>query len=547
MNEDRLAKDDSKQRRQRFFRIGTAFALGIAIVLVLQLNVRKERERKTSRLNARDSGLPIATRPNPPDVARYDGQLLAAIHCSRCHPVPEPSHLPREHWPFMMTYMGNYLGYEETNGPFNGIVNARLIPEQPFVSHEEFSAIHDYYVRDSRSQKEMLVDQEPRSAMQQFQRYDRSPDIVHDNFMSLVHFDDITGLYYLGFGDLKKLGLYTRQGDELMVINCNSEPIHVEARPAGFRLTEIGDFDFDHTAGSVHEFLHSEGELSVNPLVTNFNRLVESHEADFDGDEIDDLLLVGFGQGEFGRVSIYWGKQPDDDSRRVTTLIDYSGALHAELYDYDADGDDDVLILTAQRRQDLWIFENAGGRSFLSHRVVSQFAGFGFNSFALADFNGDGQKDLLLVNGNNMELQTPPLRPYHGLRILLNRGGEKFESVAFFPLYGAIKAIPHDFDLDGDVDIAAIAFYPDWNATLPETFVYLENRGNLDFRPHALDNAPWGRWMTMDRGDVDADGDQDLLLGAAHIQLGVAPSVKDRYLSLIESAPSFLVLENLAR
>ena len=53
--------------------------------------------------------------------------------------------------------------------------------------------------------------------------------------------------------------------------------------------------------------------------------------------------------------------------------------------------------------------------------------------------------------------------------------------------------------------------------------------------------------MTMDRGDVDADGDQDLLLGAAHIQLGVAPSVKDRYLSLIESAPSFLVLENLAR
>jgi len=447
----------------------------------------------------------------------------------------------------MMTYMGNYLGYEETNGPFSGIVNVRLIPEQPFVSRDEVNAILDYYVRDSRSQKELLVKHEPRAAMHQFKPYHQTPKITHDSFMSLVQFDDEMQLFYLGFGSQRKLELYNTKGEELLTVNCNSEPIHVEVIPGGFRLSEIGHFDFDNATGSVHEYAHVEEGISITPLVTNYNRLVESHGGDFDNDENEDLLLIGFGQGEYGRVSIYWGKADDDDSRRVSTLIDYSGALHAELYDFDEDDDDDIFILTAQRRQELLLFENNGDRRFLSHRIVSQFAGFGFNSFALADFDGDGQKDLLLVNGNNMEIHNPPLRPYHGLRILLHRGGARFSQAAFFPLYGAIRAIPHDFDFDGDVDIAAIAFYPDWDALPPETFVYLENQGELNFRPHALDNAPWGRWLTMNRGDVDADGDQDILLGAAHIQLGIAPSVKDRYAALIENAPSFLVLENLAR
>lgn len=547
MTEDSPPKNEHSQKNRRKLRIGTAFVLAFAIVLVLQLRRRMEFERQEPGPMSRESKPRISVTPENMDVADRDGQLLAAIHCSRCHPVPKPSHLPREHWPFMMTYMGNYLGYAETNGPFSGIVNARLIPDQPILSREELIAIQEYYVRDSRPQNEMLVDPEPRSTMHQFQPYDRGPRNVHDNFISLVHFNDTTGLYYLGLGDQKKLRLYTRQGEELFEVSCSSEPIHVEVIEGGFRLGEIGDFDFDHAAGNVLEFTHGQGELSVSPIVTNFARLVESHGMDFDGDEIEDLLLVGFGQGENGRASIYWGRGTGGDAREESALINYSGALHAELYDYDEDGDNDIFILTAQRRQELWLFENEGGRNFLPHRVLTRFAGFGFNSFAMADFNGDGREDLLLVNGNNMELRVPPLRPYHGLRILLNRGGMNFKVAAFFPLYGAIKAIPHDFDLDGDLDIATIAFYPDWSASPPETFVYLENLGDLEFRPHALDNAPWGRWITMDSGDVDADGDQDLLLGAGHIQLGIAPHVRERYAALIKDAPSFLVLENKAR
>ena len=539
--------DDGRPRKLRSLRIGAAFALGIAVVVVLQLHARKERERKSPLLKAVDSKSQNATRPGAVDIARHDGKLLAAIHCSRCHPAPKPTHLPREYWPFMMTYMGNYLGYKETNGLFSGIVNTQLIPEQAFVSLDEVTAILDYYVRDSRPQKKMLVKHKPRAEMYQFQPYHQIPKITHGSFMSLVQFDDVMNLFYLGFGNQRKLELYSTEGEEILTVNCNSEPIYVEVIPNGFRLSEIGYFDFDHGAGSVHEYMRGEEGVSITPLVTNYHRLVESHAGDFDKDENEDLLLIGFGQGEYGRVSIYWGKEDDNDSRRVSTLIDYSGALHAELYDYDEDGDDDIFVLTAQRRQELILFENEGARRFLSHRLASQFAGFGFNSFTLTDFNGDHQKDLLLVNGNNMEIQDPPLRPYHGLRIMLHHGGKRFSEAAFFPLYGAIKAIAHDFDFDGDVDIAAIAFYPDWDADPPETFVYLENQGELNFRPHALDNAPWGRWLTMNRGDVDGDGDQDVLLGAAHIQLGISPSVQDRYAALIENAPSFLVLENLAR
>lgn len=121
----------------------------------------------------------------------------------------------------------------------------------------------------------------------------------------------------------------------------------------------------------------------------------------------------------------------------------------------------------------------------------------------MADFDGDGRADVLTVNGNNMEIPDPPARPYHGIRVLRQEGPLEFRERYVHPMHGAMQARAADFDGDGDLDIAAVAFYPDWEAEEPETFTYLENLGGLRFAPSSLGGEHWGRWLVLDAGDVD--------------------------------------------
>jgi hypothetical protein len=160
------------------------------------------------------------------------------------------------------------------------------------------------------------------------------------------------------------------------------------------------------------------------------------------------------------------------------------------------------------------------------------------------DLNQDGRMDLLMVNGNNMEIKNAPLKPYHGIRILLRKGERlEFEERHFYPMHGAIKAVAEDFDLDGDMDLAAIAFYPDWSLDNPQTFVYLENKGAQGLQASVPTQEHWGRWMTMDAGDFNRDGFPDILLGGAYVKHGVHSDYQEQYQQLPH--PSLMIMENL--
>jgi hypothetical protein len=117
---------------------------------------------------------------------------------------------------------------------------------------------------------------------------------------------------------------------------------------------------------------------------------------------------------------------------------------------------------------------------------------YGSNYFELLDFNGDGALDILYTNGDNVDYSFS-LKKYHEVRVFINDGHNNFTEKWFFPMYGASKAIAKDFDKDGDLDIAAITYFPDFDSTSEDSFLYFENKGNFNFQPYTIATSSLGR------------------------------------------------------
>lgn len=148
--------------------------------------------------------------------------------------------------------------------------------------------------------------------------------------------------------------------------------------------------------------------------------------------------------------------------------------------------------------------------------------------------------------GDNAD-KSPILKNYHGIYIFLTDGKANFKQAYFYQLNGAYKAIVRDYDLDGDPDIAAISFFPDYLRYPEESFIYLKNKGNLKFEDYSFPEAAKGRWAAvMDAEDMGGDGDTDIVLGSFVYFLPQSDTtgLGKKWLS---PGPSVIVLENTVR
>ena len=260
--------------------------------------------------------------------------------------------------------------------------------------------------------------------------------------------------------------------------------------------------------------LVNDGKLNfaTRVLAEDLRRVADVQPGDLDGDGDVDLAVAEFG---YDRGAVRWLENRGNLSFREHMLYASPGAIHVPLVDLDGDGKLDVVALMSQEDEEVVAFDNRGGGRFGPRRVLLGMANIDHGSSGLfvTDLNRDGRPDLLLTNGDNLEVEYPAPQPWHGCLWLENVGGGKFTFRRIAAVAGVYAAAAGDLDADGDTDVVLASMFNDWRRPGTAALVWLENDGRQNFTPWQLADRPT-HLATVACGDLNGDGRADVVAGS---------------------------------
>lgn len=479
----------------------------------------------------------IAERKQPPpslyQLSQSDldlsGEQLARGYCASCHVMPEPEVLDRTTWekvlPDMRKRMGLYLEEDfGTSLPEDEGVPDGIYSKIPFITREKWEKLQSYYLENAPdvplSQESKVA---PRVGIPGFKLEVPNFPFVRSSLTTMLRVHPKTGKLWLGhrFRALFELDP-ANQFSQLDSIPTAVAPVEIRWKEdQSFELLTMGLMDpANDSIGSVSTFVKNDGAWKSQPVFEKLMRPVQVEVADWNGDGKPDYVISQFGN-HLGKLSLHLSK---DTAFQEVILKKDPGARRSMAVDYDGDGDLDILVLMTQAKEGLVLFENTGGGKFKEKQLVSFQPAFGSSDFRFEDMNGDGKAELILVNGDNAD-QSQILKNYHGVRIFERDNSGEFEEKWFYAMHGATGLEVGDFDQDGKMDVVAIAFFPDRNQKPHQNLIYFKQEKPDSFLPFVLKEQLQDHWLTLTKGDLDKDGDEDLIVGTfAFDQLYQAPT-----------------------
>lgn len=495
-----------------------------------------------------------------PVASTLSGKELAVTHCSRCHAFVAPELLTKELWKKnVLPAMGHRLGIYNNGirpdslfdkGVSGSIArNADIFPERPILARADWQKIEQYFVDNA---PDTIPPPTRKRSIRKGLKHFRYRETLFSHQAPLTTFVKILpGKRGLVFADAKArkniLTFLTSGLKENFSIPLESTPVQFDEKQNEIYLTTAGRgmFPSDAPDGALQRWIKKDsgkGYTLANTVLSNLKRPVCTANGDLNKDGLEDIVVCEFGS-HTGQLAWYENNGKGAYTQHV--LRDKPGAITAIIKDANKDGLPDIYVLMAQGDEGIFLYENQGGGNFKEKRLLTFLPLNGSQYIELADFNKDGLDDIVYVCGDNAD-KTPVLKNYHGIYIFLNGGNAGFKQSYFYQMNGAYKAMVRDYDKDGDLDIAAISFFPDYVHYPEESFIYLENKGNLTFDDYSFPEATKGRWMVMDAGDIDADGDIDIALGSFvyFIAAGDTTGLGKKWLS---TGPSVIVLENTVK
>ena len=470
---------------------------------------------------------------NDPLIA--EGKQLAQQHCGSCHLLPSPDLLDKKTWvKHVLPAMAPNLGLEVYPG------DMYYAGRKAAISFDNWQKLLAYY--QTLAPETLTPADKPTPIVEDwavFSLEKPQSDTSQTAMTTLVAVDTIGHQLYSSDALRSDISRWDQHLKPTRFKQLRSAAVHARF----FRDNAGQEQGLFTTLGTMRAADIAKGELiqlglsgkrgaDSSAIATDLPRPLQSIPADVNKDGLMDWVVCGFGHLSGG---LYWLKQEPNHNYTKLPIKEVAGAIQATVSDFNGDGWPDLMVLFAHADEGIWLFLNDKKGGFTERNLFRFPSVYGSTSFQLVDFDNDGRLDILYTCGDNSDY-SKILKPYHGLYIYLNQGNFHYKQAYFYPINGCTKAIATDFDQDGDLDIATIAFFADFKQNPTESCLYFEQQGALQFRPHTLPVGAHGRWICMDVNDVDQDGDADIILGNFSktfiIQEGLKPTW-DTHLPLI--------------
>ncbi len=455
-----------------------------------------------------------------------EGEKLAKVYCASCHQFPEPSLLPKNVWQFgtlpnMAIYMGVKREIVKLKKPISD--NIVLQPANQMIDDRDWEKIKKYYLKNAPEKLDLPKPAELEELTGLFEvnaTYGRNPKGGTLPNFTAIGIDTQNQRILVGDQANKILWIFDKNGTPLQAIqkqNAISNIGFSEAKLQQYLLTYIGSTTQPNPEINGYAEKSSVTNSSykvVQKLLPNLNRPTQVLEENLDQDADNELISCEYGFIK-GKLSI-WNKDKKGFFQEQI-LSETVGAIKTIIIDFDGDKKLDIVAQFAQGDERIVLYLNKGKASdspikFEEKTLLKFPPSYGSSSFELADMNKDGRLDIVFTAGDNADFSTV-LKPYHGVYIFTNKDNLQFEQTNFFYQNGSYRALPRDFDNDGDLDLAVISMFPDVEKRPLEGFIYLENQGK-SFAQKTLKINHLGRWNVIDAADLDNDGDIDIVLGS---------------------------------
>jgi hypothetical protein len=461
--------------------------------------------------------------------------------CSSCHLFPEPALLDKKTWqngvlPEMRFRMGLDMAklWEIPKDEMPEVL--KTLPSMPMATEEEWNAIVQYYT--SNSPDSLITEQQVISdTLNNFSVSEFHFARKYSPLITLIDFDPESKktfvasrnskLYQLGQNLVLEDSIQLTSPASQILLDKNRDPI----------VVTLGKMDPNDLAnGKVSKLNWKNKKLST--LIDSIKRPVFSVEADLNNDQQNDLIVAAFGNFS-GSLSVYENQNSIYTAHRIHP---FPGTRNFIIKDIDKNGFLDIITLITQGDEQINIYYNKGNFLF-EQKILLRFPPvYGSSYFDMEDINNDGYDDIIYSNGDNADYSSI-LKPYHGVRIFINDGKNNYTQSWFYPMNGATQVLAQDFDNDGDIDLAAISFFSNFKNPDFNNFIYWENTDS-GFHPSITPLSRNGRWLVMEHGDIDSDGDQDILLGALNFKTEAHPDVLNNW---EKEKTAILILENKTR
>ncbi len=477
--------------------------------------------------------------------SNFSGEQLSKIYCIACHEYPKPELLDKDTWKnYMLPRMGYMFGiykskqeYEalfENNEGGEIVKSSGLFPSSRTIDSASWKKINNYYLKNAPEKLSLPPKKQIKKHLNQFTTIIPEQKVGMPS-STMAQFSK-KGQIYLGDAVTKSFSIFSEDLQLLKTGSVQEGAVSLHDGEQAFWLTVMGSFSpTDAPLGLIATLPKQTGIASSVPI-KKLQRPVHSDYGDLDGDGDIDIVVSEFGKWT-GALSVFINSNTIYEKK---ILLPTPGAIKSYMKDMNNDGYLDIVALFAQAAEGIDIFYNDGKANFKRERVLKFSASMGGSFMNLIDYNDDGFLDILFTAGDNADYK-PVLKPWHGIYVFVNDGQNKFSEALFIHHNGAYNAIVDDFDGDGDKDIAAISFFPDWVNTPEESFVYYQNDGNNNFENFTFPEVNKGRWVVMHGSDYDKDGDQDLILGSLAFEVVPKLGYVQKW---IEEGIPFIILQN---